>query len=194
MKTHYKANFSFTFTGHAGFVLPCPAILQDRAFFKNLALPWSRAGQVALSWWTPMIRMTNEEYNEYIEKKRLLSIFSQQNIQFEFALKTKYHWTFLFDPFKTMIFSLILEISLDQNEMWSTSSFLSKTSNRSNLNFHSYQFKNTKYILLFVQFRSFLFLKFGVWKFKIIRIQQSLISLTESYSMGNGCPFNSTMG
>ena len=55
MKTHYKANFSFTFTGHAGFILPCPAILQDRAFFKNLALPWSRAGQVALSWWTPLI-------------------------------------------------------------------------------------------------------------------------------------------
>ena len=45
MKTHYKANFSFTFTGHAGFILPCPAILQDRAFFKNLALPWSRAGR-----------------------------------------------------------------------------------------------------------------------------------------------------
>ena len=35
MKTHYKANFSFTFTGHAGFVLPCPAILQDRAFVSG---------------------------------------------------------------------------------------------------------------------------------------------------------------
>ena len=67
MKTLYKANFSFTFTGHAGFVLPCPAVLpclvllfyRTGHFLKILPCPapgqggkQGRAGCPVL--WTPL--------------------------------------------------------------------------------------------------------------------------------------------